>query len=62
MSAINISIWNDWVNSLSDKDRQSLNTLIHTRRININHNEIHANVPRKLVKIVGRSQNVPENH
>jgi hypothetical protein len=61
MSAIDISIWNNWVNSLSDKDRQSLNYLIHTRRINVSHNEIQANVPRKLVKIVGRSQNIQEN-
>jgi len=59
MSAIDLSFWNNWVNSLSDKERQSLNNLIHTRRININHNEIHANVPRKLVKIIGRTPNNP---
>lgn len=46
-----------WVNALSDADRERLNNIIHTRRIEINNKSIgHTDVPRKVVKIVRRTQ------
>ena len=55
LNTLDVTIWSNWTNSLSDKERTNLNTLIHTRRVNISHNKIQANVPRKLVKIMNRS-------
>jgi hypothetical protein len=55
MNKTDPSLWNTWFSTITDKERENLNTLIHTRRINISHNNIKANVPRKLVKIVNRT-------
>ncbi len=45
------SIWSNWTSSLSDTERMNLDNLLHTRRINISHDKLNANVPRKVVKI-----------
>ena len=52
----NNTMWTTWLNSLSDSERINLNNLVHTRRVNVSHDKLTANVPRKLVKIVKRNQ------
>ena len=45
------NLFDSWINSLNDKQKEILNNIIHTRRINVSNNNFSANVPRKVVKI-----------
>jgi hypothetical protein len=51
------TLFDNWINTLKEKDKEVLNNIIHTRRIQIKNNSFEANVPRKVVK-VKRSTNI----
>lgn len=44
-------LFDNWLNSLKEKDKEILNNIIHTRRIQVKNNNFEANVPRKVVKV-----------
>jgi hypothetical protein len=45
------TLFDSWLNSLKEKDKEVLNNIIHTRRIQVKNNSFEANVPRKVVKV-----------
>jgi hypothetical protein len=45
------NLFDTWLNNLKDKDKEVLNTIIHTRRIQVKNNSFEATVPRKVVKV-----------
>jgi hypothetical protein len=49
-------LFDNWVNLLSDKSKENLNNLIHTRRVGVSSGSFSATVPRKVVKIVRNNQ------
>jgi hypothetical protein len=51
LSSVNNDLFNSWVNNLTDKTKDDLKNLIHTRRITVTNNKVSTNVPRKLIKI-----------
>jgi hypothetical protein len=51
LSNYNRVLFDNWINSLKEKDKETLNNIIHTRRIQVKNNSFEATVPRKVVKV-----------
>jgi hypothetical protein len=51
LSNYNRTLFDNWLNSLKEKDKETLNNIIHTRRIQVKNNNFEATVPRKVVKV-----------